>query len=99
MAAHRARVRYRVVWLALILVAALPLIPFVLSIPRPVADAAIVDAPGTAVVALPTAWWTSGLFVTTAWTMWMCVALGRVAWAAIVLRRVRRSCRSFPDGV
>ncbi len=99
MATHRARVRYRVVWLALILVAALPLVPFVLSIARPATDAAIGDEPGTSVVALPTAWWTSGLLVTIAWAMWTCVALGRVAWSAIALGRMRRNCRSFPADV
>src|SRR5262245_48422318 len=99
MATQRARVRYRIVWLALILVAALPFIPFLLSAARPAAGGVPVDAPNSPVIALPTAWWTSGLLVASAWALWSCVAFGRVAWAVMALRRARRSCRRFPADV
>jgi beta-lactamase regulating signal transducer with metallopeptidase domain len=99
MATHRARVRYQVVSLALMLVAALPLIPLMLSSAGPAAETTIIDAPGAGVVALPTAWWTSGQLVTAAWAIWACVALGRVGWATIALRGLRRNCRRFPADV
>jgi bla regulator protein blaR1 len=90
----RANVRYLVCWAALLLVVALPALPWLASL-GPSQDA-LGLAPGSAIVSVPDEWWTSGVVMTLAWTAWASVYTLRFVWAMIALRRARARSRVFP---
>src|SRR5262245_26169719 len=90
----RANVRYMVCWAAQLLVMALPL----LALPDWGAGPAarLPRVPVDAVVAVPDAWWTSGVVMAAAWLLWVAVGVGRFARAMLALRRARAHSRPFP---
>jgi beta-lactamase regulating signal transducer with metallopeptidase domain len=91
---HRARTRYAVLWVALVLVVALPGVRFGLATAIPAS--ADVASPRAPVVVLPTGWWTTAAVPLGLWILWSCASAGQLACAAIGLRRARRACRRFP---
>ena len=93
----RANVRYLVCWVALVLVVALPLLPWLASLGLP--QDALTLAPAAAVVSVPDVWWTSGVVMTLAWTAWASIYSLRFVWAMMALRRARARSRAFPAHV
>lgn len=90
----RANVRYLVCWAALLLVVALPVLPWLASPgPQHVAPGA---APSGALVSVPDAWWASLAAMLFAWTAWASIHTVRFVWAMVALRRARVRSRAFP---
>lgn len=87
-----ANVRYAVCWAALLLIVALPALPFLPSI----SAAPSVAGRNGAVVSLPDSWWTSALVMLTAWTTWVGVCTVRFVFATVALQRARGRSRAFP---
>jgi beta-lactamase regulating signal transducer with metallopeptidase domain len=90
----RANARYVVCWAALLLVVSLPWLP---ALPSPkTAAEAVLSARSDVVMALPDAWWTSGLVMLAAWLAWAGACAIRFTSAMIALRRARAGTRPFP---
>ena len=92
-----ATTRYRVWWVAMFTVLALPLLNWVPAypIPQPVAPAAAVASYEVEMPALP--WWpiAAAFGAYALWTSWALVCLGR---ALLHLRSAKRRCRDLPLG-
>jgi beta-lactamase regulating signal transducer with metallopeptidase domain len=93
----RANVRYLVCWAALLLVVALPALPWLGS--RDLRPVALGLPPEGAIVSVPDAWWTSGAVMVAAWTAWASVYTVKFVWAMVALRRARIRSRAFPTHV
>ena len=93
----RANVRYVVCWAALLLVVALPALPWLGSLG--LRQDALGLPPPVAIVSVPDAWWTSGTVMAVVWTVWASVYAVRFAWAMVALRRARERSRAFPAQV
>jgi beta-lactamase regulating signal transducer with metallopeptidase domain len=94
----RAASRYAVWWVALLLVAALPLIFALSRLDAPDADSGggALARPSHALVHIPESPRGAGAGFIVVWALWIAVAGGR-AWAGLVsLRRAKRACRPFP---
>jgi beta-lactamase regulating signal transducer with metallopeptidase domain len=94
----RAASRYAVWWVALLLVAALPLISALSRLDAPDAGsgAGAFARPSHTLVHIPEGPRGAGAGLIAAWALWIAVAGGR-AWAGFVsLRRAKRACRPFP---
>jgi beta-lactamase regulating signal transducer with metallopeptidase domain len=100
MSRARAESRYVVCWAALLLVVALPLIPWLggANAPAAVASPDSVATADTPFV-VPVAWWTSSLVGAALWLLWCGVHLWRIVSAMLMLRRIRRRSRGFPPAV
>ena len=89
-----ANVRYVVCWAALLLIVALPALPWLQS-------AVSVDASdstqGPAIVSLPESWWTSAMVMLAAWMIWASVCTVRFGAAMLALRRARVRACAFPS--
>jgi hypothetical protein len=85
----RANVRYVVCWAAQVLVLSLPLVAMLES--GGGAPVRFPRVPVEAVVAVPDAWWTSGLVIAAAWFGWAGVGAVRFVRAIFALRRARAS--------
>src|SRR4029453_11026680 len=92
-----ARVRYLVCWTALLLIVALPALPWLQSTAPP-ADA-FHPTRGDAIVSLPDTWWTSILVILAAWAAWASIFTLRFVSAMVALRRARARSRAFPSHV
>jgi beta-lactamase regulating signal transducer with metallopeptidase domain len=90
----RANFRYLVSWAALLLIVALPALPWLGSLG--LEHEALGFAPGGAIASVPAAWWTSGALMVLAWTTWASVCTARLVWAMAALRRARRRSGAFP---
>ena len=90
----RANVRYVVCWAAQVLVLSLPLVAMLES--GGGAPVRFPRVPVEAVVAVPDAWWTSGLVIAAAWFGWAGVGAVRFVRAIFALRRARAFSRPFP---
>jgi hypothetical protein len=100
-----ATARYRLWWLAVAIVLALPIAPTVASALKPAVDPAFVAPVSGAlqrastgpwlltIPALPR--WTTVL-IASMWIAWMVVFGARIAAALVALRRARRDARPFP---
>ena len=93
----RANLRYVVCWAALLLIVALPALPYFSPTPAP-ADTVPVTG-DEAIVSLPDAWWTSTLAILAGWMAWTSVYAIRFASAMVTLRRARARSREFPSHV
>jgi beta-lactamase regulating signal transducer with metallopeptidase domain len=93
----RANVRYLVCWAALLLVVALPALPWLGSLG--LRNEAVGLAPVGAIASVPDAWWTSGTVMGAAWIVWASVQTVRFTWAMVALRRARARSRAFPARV
>ena len=91
----RAAVRCLVCWVALIVVAVLPLVAFVMAVLSPSEP----PAASAAIVTVPTAWWTSTVVMTGALLIWAGVYAVRFARAVVLVRRARARTRAFPPAV
>ncbi len=92
----RASVRCVVCWAALIVIAFLPLAPFVLPIKASAVQATVAPTP---IVTVPDAWWTSSAVIYAALAIWMGLYASRIIAAAVIVRRARARCRPFPAAV
>lgn len=90
----RANVRYVVCWAALLLIVALPTLPW-LEPAVPQAEAFGSSSP-KAIVSLPDSWWTSVMAMFSAWCVWAGMSTVRFLSAVVGLRRARRRSRAFP---
>jgi beta-lactamase regulating signal transducer with metallopeptidase domain len=97
LARARANVRYVVCWAALLLILALPALPWLN------ADAAwpgVGDASaGDPMVTLPDAWWTSGVLLLVAWSAWAGIYAARFVWSIVAIRRARADARPVPSAI
>jgi beta-lactamase regulating signal transducer with metallopeptidase domain len=93
----RGNVRYLVCWAALLLIVALPALPWIASLG--LRHDALGLAPGGAIASVPDAWWTSGVVMVVAWSAWASIYTIRFAWAMVALRRARARSRAFPTHV
>jgi beta-lactamase regulating signal transducer with metallopeptidase domain len=93
----RANVRYLVCWVALLLVVALPAVPWLGSLGLRHDALGLAQAGG--IISVPDAWWTSGTVMVAAWTAWASVYTVRFVWAMVALRRARVRSRAFPRQV
>jgi beta-lactamase regulating signal transducer with metallopeptidase domain len=93
----RANVRYLVCWAALLLVVALPALPWLGSLG--LRRDALGLAPVGAIASVPDAWWTSGTVMVAAWMVWASVHTVRFMWAMVALRRARVRSKAFPTRV
>jgi bla regulator protein blaR1 len=93
----RARSRYVICWVALVAVLALPLAA-ILQVPvAPAAAFAVeVAAPHPLIAVLIGV---LAAIVGAAWVLWTCIRGWQFAAALAALRRARRECRAFPDGL
>ena len=90
----RAHLRYVACWVALGILAVLPLAPHVLV---PASAVTTVELSGAALPAVPAAArWTPAALLGTAWILWAAVFGTRLALAVWTLRRARVRCRRFP---
>lgn len=92
----RASVRCVVCWAALIVIALLPLAPFVLPIKAAAVQATVAPTP---IVTVPDAWWTSSAVVFAALAIWVGLYASRIVGAAVIVRRARARCQPFPAAV
>ena len=97
-----ATARYRLWWIAMALVLAVPfaaMVPSFADLPaNPPVSASAVESQAVAVVLPVLPWWTLALLMGI-WAAWVSVSLVRVASGLIALRRTKGSCRSFPGSV
>lgn len=89
----RAHVRSRALGAGLLLVLALPLVPYTTA-GSSVASLGPMVAPP--VVTVPTTWWTSNNAVLATWAIWSCGYAMRLLAALIVVRRWRAESEPFP---
>jgi beta-lactamase regulating signal transducer with metallopeptidase domain len=93
----RTQARYFFVWVALLLVAALPALPLV--------SAATIDAPAVqtasipAVVTMPVAWWSSPATAISLWSIWLAVHAVQFIVGVVRVCHARRQSRECPDDV
>ena len=93
----RANVRYVVCWAALLLVVALPAVPWLTAgAPEPRTAASM---SGDVILTLPEAWWTSSMLMLIAWGAWASVYTIRFTWSLIALWRARSRSVAFPPHV
>ena len=95
----RANVRYMVSWAALLLIVALPALPFLRSSMASVSANAVLIAESDAIVSLPVTWWTSTHLMLAGWMVWASICTIRLVSAIAALGRARRSSRAFPSHV
>ena len=94
----RAAVRCVVCWIALLVVMALPVIPLAMaSLPADVSTIATVST--EPIIVVPDVWWTSALFVTGLWAIWVGIHAVRIVAAFIVVRRTRAHSEPFPPAI
>ena len=94
----RAAVRCVVCWIALLIVMALPVIPLAMaSLPADVST--ISTVPTEPIIVVPDVWWTSALFVTGLWAIWVGIHVVRIVAAFIVVRRTRAQSQPFPAAI
>ena len=94
LARARASVRYLVCWAAALLVVSLPVLSRLHGAAIPVTALPALES--STVVALPDAWWTSGLVMLAAWMTWVVVHAIRFASAIGAVRRARARSHAFP---
>jgi beta-lactamase regulating signal transducer with metallopeptidase domain len=90
----RANVRYTVCWAATLAILLLPVVPVFQS--TPVAPGVAGVPTETAVLLLPSTWWTSTLAIIAAWAGWASIQCVRFVLAVVAIRRARASSQPFP---
>jgi beta-lactamase regulating signal transducer with metallopeptidase domain len=87
--------RYSVVWVAYLLVLALPSVPTILAIAfDPAVDVATTSAGG--VVTLPAVWWTSPALAMGLWIGWSGACAVQIGLSAVAVHRARRRAPECP---
>ena len=95
----RTQARYAFVWVAFLLVAALPALPLVF--------AAAIDAPAVepgsvtsaALVTMPVAWWSSSATAISLWSIWLALHAVQFVVGVVRVRNARRQSRECPSEV
>lgn len=93
----RAKARYAVCWISLLVVLLLPLLPS-LTVVTPSAAPAT-DAPIPAVVSVPFAWWTSSTVLLVLWSLWIARYSVRFAGSLVWMRRLVAASQVFPGAL
>ncbi|HYN08883.1 MAG TPA: M56 family metallopeptidase [Vicinamibacterales bacterium] len=97
---HRSHAQFRYVlcWVVLVIVLALPILPwlsFGVVDPWPSQEGAA-SGPIDAMVSVPNTWWASTTIAVSLCAIWSGVHGIRLAFALLALRQARRRCRPFP---
>lgn len=95
----RTQARYSFVWVALLLVAALPALPLVFAAANDAPAVETGSIPAAAVVTMPVAWWSSSATAISLWSIWLAVHAVRFIVGVVRVRNARRQSHDCPADV
>jgi beta-lactamase regulating signal transducer with metallopeptidase domain len=87
----RPQARYRLIWVAIVCVGALPIIALGIASSATAIPMAALSSTPPAVVSLPPSWWTSDTAALAVWGLWMATALAGSVRALATLARATRN--------